>query len=65
MYPADPAGYTCLMRETITITRTSGQTLIEGVTASGVRDTTDYEDLMRRALAADSKSKFDTYPGTD
>lgn len=38
----------------------------ETVTASGMKDTTDYADLMRQALAAaDSHSTWTTYPGTD
>lgn len=45
-----------MARERITFTRTSGTTPIEGVTSSGVADTNDYDDLMRRALAADAKS---------
>jgi hypothetical protein len=64
MYPVDPAGYTRLMREPIIILKDEYPEVV-GVTASGIRDTTDYAELIRQAHAADRKSKFDTYPGTD
>jgi hypothetical protein len=39
----------------------------EGLTVTGIRDTTDYADLVRRALATGRPSAWNrnNYPGTD
>jgi hypothetical protein len=48
---------------------TAAEQAPEGLTNTGIRDTTDYEDLMRRALAADKASRRsmarNSYPGSD
>ena len=46
---------------------TAAEQAPEGLTNTGIRDTTDYEALMRRAFAADKASAWtrNDHPGMD